>query len=67
MREPRYYSAFTDDFSESAEQNFVLKEDYRYVRKDLLSRCLSAFVFALALLFSCVYCALFLHMRIRSR
>lgn len=66
-KEVRYYSSYTDDFEEIADQNFKLPDDYRWVRKDFFSRVLSALVYALAVVFSSIYCRLFLHMRIKGR
>ena len=63
----RYYESFTDDFEVSKNQNFTLSADYKWVRKDAFSRILSAVVYTLALIFSSVYCYLFLHMKVRGR
>lgn len=67
MNKTRYYSSFTDDFVKSAEQDFVLPENYRWVRTDPWSRFLSALAYALAVAFSAIYCGLFLHLRVRGR
>lgn len=63
----RYYSDFTDDFEQSANQNFVLPNDYKWVRNDIISKILSALIYTLAIVFSSVYCKLFLHMRVKGR
>lgn len=63
----RYYSSFTDDFEQSADQNYVLPDDYKWMRSDLGSRILSAFIYALAIIFSSVYCKCFLHMKVKGR
>ena len=63
----RYYNEFTDDFEETANQNFELKSDYKWVRTDFLSKFLSALIYSIAILFSSIYCPLFLHMRIKGR
>lgn len=63
----RYYAAYDDDFTETADQAFTLPEDYRFVRTDLGSRLLSGLIYGVALAFSAVYCRLVLHMRIRGR
>lgn len=63
----RYYNEFTDDFEETANQNFELKSDYKWVRTDFLSKLLSALIYSIAILFSSIYCPLFLHMRIKGR
>lgn len=67
MRETRYYSSFTDDFEQSADQAFALPADYEWVRTDGGSRLLSALVYGVAAVLSSVYCTVFLHMRVRGR
>ena len=63
----RYYASFQDDFEESANQNHVLPEDYKWVRSDIWSRFLSCVIYALAVIFSSVYCRLWLHMKVKGR
>lgn len=65
--EKRYYSDFTDDFEQSANQNFILPEDYKWVRTDIASKILSTVIYILAILFSSIYCKFFLHMTIKGR
>lgn len=67
MKEVRYYSSFTDDFSESANQNFKLPEDYKWIKKDIISKFLSGFIYGLAVIFGGAYCKLFLHLKVRGR
>lgn len=66
-RQTRYYKSFADDFNTTPNQDFKLPEDYKWVRSDIISRALSALIYALAVIFSYVYCKLFLHMKIRGR
>ena len=56
MRETRYYENFTDDFEETANQNYVLPNDYRWIKTDFGSRFLSAIIYALAVFFGFFYC-----------
>lgn len=65
--EVRYYHSYTDDFSETKNQTYTLPEDYEWAREDLLSRFLAALSYAVAWLFSTVYCRLFLHVRFKNR
>lgn len=67
MRETRFYSSFDEDFTESAAQDFTIPDGYRFVRRDLPSRLLSALCYGAALLFSSVYCGLFLRLRVHGR
>ncbi len=62
----RYYTSFDEDVIESKEQNYKLPEDYKWLRLDVLSRLLSGLVYTFALVFSTVYCRLFLHVRFRN-
>ncbi len=67
MRQVRYYSSFADDFEESANQNFKLPENYKWVRTDIASKLLSGLIYGLALIFGGAYCKFFLHMKVRGR
>ncbi len=68
MKQPivRYYRSFEDDFIQSQEQQYVLPAHYRWIRHDLGSKLLSAFIYTLALVFSSVYCRLWLHVRFQN-
>ena len=63
----RYYQSFSDDFTESANQDFNLPDDYVWVRKDIFSKTLSNLIYGLAVIFGGLYCKLFLHTKIRGR
>ncbi len=63
----RYYSSFSDDFTQSANQNFSLPDDYVWVRKDIFSKLLSNLIYGIAVIFGGIYCKLFLHAKIRGR
>ncbi len=66
-KQARYYASYTDDFTESKKQDFLLPKNYRWVREDVVSKVLSAVVYTLAAIFSGVYCKFFLHMQVRGR
>lgn len=63
----RYYRSYTDDFSQTKDQDYTLPEEYEWVREDPLSRFLAALSYAVAWLFSSVYCRFFLHVRFKNR
>ncbi len=67
MRRTRYYSSFSDDFEESANQNFKLPDDYKFLKTSLLSRILSEIIYGTFVVFGEIYCKFFLHMKIRGR
>lgn len=60
----RYYHSFTQDFSKTRDQGHTVPESYQWVRKDLPFRAASAVIYALALIFSSIYCRFFLHVKI---
>jgi 1-acyl-sn-glycerol-3-phosphate acyltransferase len=63
----RYYSSFDEDFSKSKNQDYVLPQNYKWLRTSLPFRFASAALYSLALLISSVYCRLFLHIRFKNR
>ncbi len=67
MKEVRYYSSFTDDFEKSANQNFKLPDDYKWVRTDTVYKFLSGLIYGLAVIFGGAYCKFFLHMKVKGR
>ncbi|MEE1187035.1 MAG: lysophospholipid acyltransferase family protein [Acutalibacteraceae bacterium] len=66
-REVRYYDSFTDDFEYTANQDFELPENYKWIRNGFFAKILSALIYAAALLFSSIYCKFFLHMKVTGR
>ena len=67
MKEIRYYESYGDDFEKSANQNFQLPENYKWVRNDLLSKFLSGLIYGLAVSLGGAYCRFFLHVRVKGR
>lgn len=63
----KYFKSFTDDFEQSAIQNYKLPTDYKWVRNDIGSKILSAIIYTAAIIFGSIYCKFFLHMRLRGR
>lgn len=60
----RYYESFEDDFYENKDAPAALPAGYKWVRTDLPFKILSAFIYAAAIVFSSVYCRVFLHVKI---
>ena len=58
-----YYDSLQDDFFDDGKVH-KLKDDYKWVKNDLFSRVLSALIYAIALVFSNIYCRIFLRVRI---
>lgn len=58
----RYFESYDEDFFQSGEK-YTLEKDYEYNQKGILKRAISSLTYGLALIFSNVYCRLFLHVR----
>ena len=56
MKQIRYYTSFTDDFEESADQQYQLPENYQWIRTDLWSKFLSGLIYGMAVIFGGAYC-----------
>ncbi len=63
----RYYDSFTDDFEQTANQNFKLPDNYKWVRTDILSKALSGIIYGLAVIFGGLYCKCFLHLKVTGK
>lgn len=61
----RYYNSFSDDFFQVGEE-YKLPADYKWIRNDIKFKFLSGLIYSLAIIFSNVYCRLFLHVRIKG-
>lgn len=57
-----YYKTFNDDFFDDGVKH-TLPDGYKWVRKGLLFKILSHIVYVFALIFSGIYCKLFLHIK----
>ena len=58
-----YYDSLNDDFFDDNKKH-RLSDDYVWIRRDLRSKFLSWLIYTLAIIFSNVYCRLFLHIKI---
>ncbi|MBQ8203161.1 MAG: 1-acyl-sn-glycerol-3-phosphate acyltransferase [Clostridia bacterium] len=63
----RYYNSFDDDFEIARDQNFKLPEDYKWIKRDFISKALSFLVYTAALIFSSVYNRFVLHITFSNR
>ena len=61
----RYFDSFDKDFFQGGEEH-KLDPNYKWIRKDLKSRFLSAFIYANAVIFANIYCRFFLHVKIKG-
>lgn len=67
VRETRTYRSYTDDFVESADQDYKVPEGYRWVHRTALREAWADFLYLLTGLLSWPYCRFVLHTRIRNR
>lgn len=63
----RYYKSFEQDFEETANQDFTLPPDYKWVKTDVFSKILSALIYGCAILFSTFYCRTVLRLKIKGK
>ena len=61
----RYYSSFSDDFFQT-DKEYKLPENYQWIKSGFRFKFLSAITYSLALIFSNIYCRLFLHVKIKG-
>ncbi len=66
-RKTRYYSSFSDDFEQTANQENTLPEGYKWIRTGFWAKVTSALLYVLALVLGGLYCKLFLHLKIKGR
>lgn len=67
MKKVRYYKSYADDFEQSANPDYQLPQDYKWIKKDIFSVILSHIIYGLAVIFGGLYCRLFLHLKIIGR
>lgn len=63
----RYYHEFTDDFVQSKNQDYKLPENYEWLQSSFFSKFFAEFIYALAIIFSNVYCRFFLHVKVKDK
>lgn len=64
--EIRRYKSFDEDFAQTKNQDYKLEPDYKWLRLDFISKCKAKLVYGLAIVFSSVYCRVFLHLKIKG-
>ena len=62
----RTYETYSDDFHQN-DKSYKLSDEYKWIRTDFIYKFLSVVTYALALIFSSVYCKLFLGLRVVNR
>lgn len=64
MSKIRYYTSFEDDFETTADQDYKIPENYKWVNDNFWFKVLSKIIYAVAVAIGFVYCKLFLHIKI---
>lgn len=62
-----YYNSLEDDVIESKNQDYQLKDNYKWLHHNIFYKILSYLVYYLVLLFSLIYAKLFLHVKIKNK
>ena len=62
-----YYKSYNDDFVKSKNQNYKLKEKYKWIKNNILYRICSEIVYFIAYIFGFFYCKFGLHVKIKNR
>lgn len=62
-----YYNSFEDDVIESKDQNYQLKDNYKWLHHNIFYKILSYIIYYLVLVFSLIYAKLFLHVKIKNK
>ena len=62
-----YYKSYNDDFVKSKNQNYKLKENYKWIQDNILYRICSEIVYFIAYIFGFFYCKFVLHVKVKNR
>lgn len=61
-----FYKSFDDDFFDDGKSH-TLPDDYKWIKTNVFSRIFSGILYSLALIFSNIYCRLFLHVKFEGK
>lgn len=67
MKKIYYYDDFDSDVVKSKNQDYVLKDNYKWINKNIFYVIWSYVIYGIFLIISFVYIKLFLHVRIKNR
>lgn len=67
MNKEFHYSSYTEDFVQTACQDYSLPEAYKWIDDTCKGRFLSKLIYAIALIFGSLYCRLWLRMGIHGK
>lgn len=66
-RKVYYYKSYNDDFVESKNQNYKLKENYKWIKNNILYKLCSDVLYFFAYIFGIFYCKFVLHVKVRNK
>lgn len=62
-----YYKSFKDDVVESKNQDYKLKDGYKWIKTNIFYRLCSNIIYAIARVFGIIYCKFFLHVKYENK
>lgn len=62
-----YYKSYNDDFVQSKNQNYKLKENYKWIKNNIFYKIISRAIYFIAQIVGFFYCKFGLHVQIKNR
>ena len=62
-----YYKSYDDDIVETKNQDYKLKENYKWINNNILHRIGSAIIYFIAYVCGAIYCKFGLHVKVKNR
>lgn len=62
-----YYKSYNDDLMQSKDQNYKLKENYKWINNNIIYRLCSSIMYFLAYIVGIFYCKFILNVKIKNR
>lgn len=67
MKKVYYYNSIKDDVIKNKNQNYKLKEKYKWIRNSIWYKIYSSIIYFFVYIFGACYCKCFLHIKIKNR
>ena len=67
MKKTYYYNSYEDDLVQSKNQNYKLKENYKWVKNNIWYEIYSSIIYFIAYIFGLIYCKFILHVKVKNR
>lgn len=62
-----YYKTYEDDLITSSNQEYELKENYEWIKSNIIYNIISTILYSIAKIFGYIYCKLFLNVKIENK